>query len=461
MKAEASDEGGVMTANPALERALELYAAIERDFVKEIEGTGVKFSSRDSRRPRAKELMGQLAAAGARVRNAGASVVAGPLSKGCIACTGSCVSRTFAITNNCHRDCFFCFNPNQKDFAYYCEHDFPWREQLDDLAKETSDPKCIALSGGEPMLMPEETCAFFRRAKELFPDAHLRIYTSGDLLDESKIDDLREAGLDEIRFSIKQGDEKPAFEKVMDNIALARKVIPTVMVEMPVIPGTEDWMKGLLARLDAMGVDGINLLEFTYAMWNWTVFEQLGLELRNPPFEIPFDYTYAGSLPVEGSEELCLELMLWALRSGLSLGMHYCSLENKHRAQVRNLNEPYADIDPRFAFDYGDCFLKTAVVYGDDRPAVKQALSAVGCKDTLEDCEAESLSFHPRWLGAVVQRCSLEGEKPEICVSWNVAVEKDGSVGLRELYVAPLGQASPVQLEDVTSAGDDHGAKMA
>lgn len=447
-------------ADQALERALELYDSIERDFVKEIQETGVKFAPYDLERAKAKELTGRLATAGARVRNAGASVVLGPMSEGCVACTGSCVSRTFAITNNCHRDCFFCFNPNQEDFAYYCEHEFPWREQLDELAKETSSPKCIALSGGEPMLMPEETFAFFRRARELFPKAHLRIYTSGDLLDERSIERLRESGLDEIRFSIKQGDEKPAFEKVMENISIARRVVPSVMVEMPVIPGTEEWMKDLLVRLDSLGVDGINLLEFTYAMWNWTVFEQLGLELRNPPFEIPFDYVYAGSLPVEGSEELCLELMLWAVRSGLKLGMHYCSLENKHRAQMRNLNEPYADVDPRFAFDYGDYFLKTAVAYGDDRFPVRDALREAGCEDVLEDDASESISFNPRWLGSVVRACASKGAKPEICVSWNVAVEKGGSVDLRELRVAPLEAAQPMQIDDLTAASDSQAEIM-
>ena len=28
-------------------------------------------------------------------------------------------------------------------------------------------------------------------------------------------------------------------------------------------------MEELLIKLDALGVDGINLLEFAYSMWNW------------------------------------------------------------------------------------------------------------------------------------------------------------------------------------------------
>ncbi|MFR0869201.1 MAG: radical SAM protein, partial [Adlercreutzia sp.] len=169
----------------------------------------------------------------------------GPMSVACEACTGSCVSRSFALTNNCHRDCFFCFNPNQEDFAYWCERPFPWRRQLDDLAAEPGSPACIALTGGEPLLMADEAVAFFSRASELFPAAHLRLYTSGDLLSRELIDRLVRAGLHEIRFSVKQDDKPELLEKVLERMAWAREQVPTVMVEMPVIPGTDSFMKEL------------------------------------------------------------------------------------------------------------------------------------------------------------------------------------------------------------------------
>ena len=54
-------------------------------------------------------------------------------------------------------------------------------------------------------------------------------------------------------------------------------------------------------------------------MWNWSVFESLGLTLRNPPQRVLFDYTYAGALAVQDSEEACLRLMLWAREQGLRL----------------------------------------------------------------------------------------------------------------------------------------------
>ena len=340
--------------NPALDRAIDLYRDIASDHMRALSSTGVAFAPCDEVRAGRRELLEQLRRVGARVRNGGASVALGPLSRGCVACTGPCTSRSYALTNNCHRDCWFCFNPNQEKFAYYCEHPFPWRRQLDLLAQEDAHPACVALTGGEPLLMPDEACAFFARASELFPDAHLRLYTSGDLLDEALLVRLREAGLDEVRFSAKQDDPPHLVEKVFANMALAKRVVPTVMVEMPVIPGTEKQMQGLLQRFEEVGIDGVNLLEFTYAMWNWEVYESLGLALKNPPYPVFYDYVYAGSLAVQGSEELCLRLMLWAHDRGLGLAMHYCSLENKHRAQIRNLTEPYARINNCYAFEYDD-----------------------------------------------------------------------------------------------------------
>lgn len=437
----------------ARQEAIDLYRAIEDEHFATLEATGIAFAPLDTERAERAALLAALEQRGARVRNGGASVVLGPMSVACVACTGSCVSRSFALTNNCHRDCFFCFNPNQEDFAYWCEHPFPWRRQLDDLAAEPEAPACVALTGGEPLLMADEAVAFFARARALFPRAHLRLYTAGDLLTRDMLDRLAAAGLDEIRFSVKQDDEPSSLARVFERMAWAREVVPTVMVEMPVIPGTDEFMERLLVKLDDLGVDGVNLLEFAYAMWNWPVFESLGLTLRNPPWRVLFDYTYAGALAVQGSEEACLRLMLWAHDRGLGLGLHYCSLENKHRAQVRNANEPHCAVHPCYGFDYDDFFLKTVLAFGDDRQPVRQALVRAGCTALREDAAAQSLSFHPRWLPVAMDAV---GDPGRLCVSVNISVGDEGGVRLRELKVEPLGPAAcgAVQCHDVTGEED-------
>ncbi len=442
------------------DETIALYQSIASEYFSALESTGVTFAAYDVERSRAKQLASRIVELGGRIRNGGASVIAGPASEACIACTGSCISRTMSITNDCHRDCYFCFNPNQVNFAYYCEHDFPWRDELSELYDEASeqgrleDVKCLALSGGEPMLRPDEAYAFFERARELFPHVHLRMYTTGDMLDDEALSRLADSGINEIRFSVKLDDPEKAIDKIIGRMERAKTFVDTVMVEMPVIPGTEERMRELLKRLDEAGVDAVNLLEFTYPMWNWEAFSARGFTIKNPPFSVAYDYTYAGSLAVEGSEVACLKLMVWALEEGLSLGLHYCSLENKHRAQIRNENEPYANVSPCYALDYEDFFLKTAMVFGEDCGFVERRLRELGATDFLRDSSLPALSFHPMWIEAASKVLDSEGDPVSVCLSYNVAVPDGKGARLRELKVVSACDASSVLLSDDTARID-------
>ena len=110
-----------------------------------------------------------------------------------------------------------------------------------------------------------------------------------------------------------------------------------------------------------------------------------------------YDYGYSGGLAVAGSEELILELMLWALDEGFHFGMHYCSLDNKHRSEMRQKNERAAHAHPCIEFDEGDFFLKTAKVFGPDVEPARRVLEDAGCRDFMEDDEERSLAFPPRY----------------------------------------------------------------
>jgi pyruvate formate-lyase activating enzyme-like uncharacterized protein len=111
-----------------------------------------------------------------------------------------------------------------------------------------------------------------------------------------------------------------------------------------------------------------------------------------------YDYGYSGGLPVAGSEELCLELMLWGIDHDVPFGMHYCSLDNKHRSEMRQRNERGKSLHPVFRFDEGDYFLKCAKVFGDDVNPTLETLLRAGKTDMLQNEEARSLSFPRRYL---------------------------------------------------------------
>ena len=398
----------MIAENEALARARAEYAAVEERYVRALEEKGLKFAPRGEGEHRRAELRRQLRERGVTFRNGGASLSVGWLSPACVECTGARGSETFSTTFRCHRDCYFCFNRNQADYELFFEQGCPWEEGLQRAAQTYDDLACIGLTGGEPLLNLEDSLAFLARATELFPNAHKRMYTSGDLLTEEAAERLRDAGLDEMRFSVKDDDTEVQQQRVLDAMALAKRYIPHVMVEMPVIPGSEDAMKALMERFQAIGIDGMNLLEFCFPFCHWEEFEKRGFTLRNPPFEVMYDYGYSGGLAVAGSEELILKLMAWAIDAGINFGMHYCSLENKHRSEIRQKNERARGAHPALSFDEEDFFLKAAKVFGADVAPVRAALDELGCDCTLEDEKEGSLTFPLALASQVEAACGDE-----------------------------------------------------
>src|SRR5699024_9837717 len=89
----------------------------------------------------------------------------------------------------------------------------------------------LAITGGEPCLHPERVLEFVHCAKRLYPDVHVRLYTSGDLLDDELLDALAYVGLDEIRFSVKPEESCEQREETLARIGAAVGRIPDVMVE--------------------------------------------------------------------------------------------------------------------------------------------------------------------------------------------------------------------------------------
>ncbi len=424
-------EGAEGCGNPALEAALRGYDEVERRYVAELEAKGLAFAPRGAGAEQCQQLREQLAARGVAVRNAGASLSAGWLSPACVECTGAGGSETFSTTFRCHRDCYFCFNHNQADYDTFFDEGCPWEEGLERSAAENGKLACLGLTGGEPLLNLDASLAFLRRAAELFPQAHKRMYTSGDLLTAESAAALRDAGLDEIRFSVKTDDTPEMQARVLAAMRLARGYFDAVMVEMPVEPGSLEFMQELFREFDAIGIDGINLLEFCFPFCHWDEFAKRGFELRNPPYEVMYDYGYSGGLAVAGSEETALELMLWALDEGVGFGMHYCSLANKHRSEMRQKNERAAHVHPCVAFDEGDFFLKTAKVFGDDRAVARPLLKAAGCTDFMDDADEQSLAFPPRYLDAL----AAASVTPMLCTM--VYEVEDGSGYLVDTALSP------------------------
>ena len=424
-------------SNEALEAAVRAYAEVGARYVGALEGKGLVFAPVDEGRVRREQLRERLMARGVISRNAGASLSWGHLSPACVECTGNRGSETFSTTFRCHRDCYFCFNHNQPDYEKFFREGCPWEDGLARSAAENDDLACMGVTGGEPLLDLDNAIALLERTRELWPRAHRRMYTSGDLLTEQSAARLRDAGLDEIRFSVKDDDDPAMRRRVIDAMRLAKRYIPSVMVEMPVIPGAKEHMKELFRAFDEVGVDGVNLLEFCFPFCNWDEFARRGLTLKNPPFEVMYDYGYSGGLAVAGSEELVLELMDWALDEGMTFGMHYCSLENKHRSEIRQKNERAVHAHPCIELDQGDFFLKTAKVFGEDADAARPLLEGAGCSDFLVDEDERSLAFPPRYARALDGARRADGDPVQVMLCSLVYENEGGQSYLIDVGLEP------------------------
>lgn len=416
----------------ALKAALDHFDKIEKDYVDALVDKGLTFAPRNSHIARVSQLRQELAKRQATFRNAGASISCGWLSKACVECTGVNGSETFSTTFKCHRNCYFCFNFNLADYDKYVQCGCPWEQELA-AAHEATGGKLavIGLTGGEPLLNLDDSIAFLKRAGELFPNAHKRMYTSGDLLTPDGAKRLAQAGLDEIRFSVKQDDPCQLRETVLDNMKMAASYIKDVVVEMPIVPDTKEVMKDWMRRFAQNGIKGMNLLEFCFPFHSWEEFDKRGFTLKNPPFDEMFDYGYSGGLAVAGSEELALELMVWALDEGLGFGLHYCSLENKHRSEIRQMNEPARNVHPIFEFDESDFFVKTAKVFGAQRDAARQILLDAQVQDVVEDDDDDTIAFAPRYASL------FEETDINPMIAFNVLDRDEQGRFLREVALKP------------------------
>lgn len=392
-----------------------------------------------ARNQRTGELARALREQGCTFRNDGKSIVANALSPACERCRTGRKSVSLFLSLACPRSCWFCFNENQFDFKRYRNSIKDWKNELDAYASRMGTLDYIALTGGEPLLHPEETISFIKHAKKLNSESHVRLYTSGWRLDSTMAEKLARAGLDEIRFSVKlAGDagENDTFEESLEEqlsrIRSTIGLIPCVMVEMPVIPGTQSSMRYLLTELDDMGAYGINLLELCFPLHNAKAYANRDLAVVRDPYRIAYQYNYAGALPIAGSEEEAMALMHWALDEGLSLGMHYCSLENKNTAQIFDQNHG-GNIDiPPYHFSSTDFFYKTVRAFGESAARVAQKLDRVHAAFECDE-ECTMVAFDPSLLGLMEAPASSEENFTLFLASAVIEPADNGGERFREI----------------------------
>lgn len=409
--------------NPALKQYAQIYTGIYRQFFAQLKANGIEVAEEPVD---CTGKLDSLQAKGAIFGNDGKSIHINWLSPACEACRKGVGSISLYLSLKCLRSCYYCFNPNQEDYERFSHNRRDCIREIEYFIKRGQKLSFVALTGGEPLLHKPEMIEFFQYVKAKLPNTHTRLYTAGDLLDETTLAALQQAGLTEIRFSIKLEDSRETQQAILAKIGLAKQYIPEVMVEMPVIPGTFAQMTELLRQLDELKISGINLLEFCFPYHNLEEFRKRRFRVKNPPYAVLYDYWYAGGLPVAQSETECLALLDFAITEGLQMGVHYCSLENKHTGQIyqQNCGQSLSDLAYLSPRDY---FLKTAKVFGKE---VAVVLAAFKRKKITQFDYNRDYNFLEFRVQDIVHLAKLG---LEIGISTQIIEQRDDGKYLREL----------------------------
>ena len=238
------------------------------------------------------------------------------ISPGCRSCVEGNWSCLF-INGQCNTRCFYC--PSRQDaIGLPTTNAVSFRSPADYVAYlEQFGFRGMSLSGGEPLLTPKRCLSFLGAAKKRLGDRlHTWLYSNGTLADHDILLQLRDAGLDEIRFDI------GATGYSLNKARLAVNIIPTVTVEIPAVPEDVTKLKEKMSEMADAGIGHLNLHQLRLTPHNLQ-----GFTGRR------YTYLHGEKVTVLDSELAALELIRHALDRRLELPVNYCSFVYKNRYQ--------------------------------------------------------------------------------------------------------------------------------
>ncbi len=257
------------------------------------------------------------------------------LSPGCQYCGDGLWSCLF-INGKCNGNCFFC--PTEQDFddppmTNFLTFPLP-RDYLDYL--EMFSLKGSSISGGEPFLTFSLTLEFVKAIRKHFGSKmYIWLYTNGILSTKEKLNRLKDAGVNEIRFNI------AATNYDLSKVKEAIGVFDYVTVEIPAIPEHYDLLTRKIREMEFLGVNFLNL-------------HQLRCTVHNCQHLMAREYTllHGPKIGVLESEMTALTALKYVVENNVNLAVNYCSLIFRNRFQTLGsrkraatvIRKPYEDM---------------------------------------------------------------------------------------------------------------------
>ena len=277
------------------------------------------------------------------------------MSRGCRLCLKGAKMVLF-VTGACARDCFYCPLSEErkgKDAAYANERLIRSDFDVIDEAKRMG-ALGTGITGGEPLMKLELTLHYIMLLKDTFGQRHhIHLYT-GIAPADSIIGQLKDAGLDEIRFHPPMDDwgrfRETGFVRALKySISLGMDA----GVEIPAIEPVPE-IAGTLA-----GIGGfLNLNELEFSDTNCAALKERGYGLRD-------DISNAAA----GSEEVAHQIVL-----SIIANTRYCSSRFKDAVQLRERLKRIARITAR---PFDEISADGTIIYGEILGNTKDALQKI------------------------------------------------------------------------------------
>jgi len=186
------------------------------------------------------------------------------LSKGCHACKqGSWICIYIGVS--CNLKCPVC-----PQISRHSEKEYIWANggnddihSLEDLKRVLDRNKRItgiSFSGGEPFLYIEKVKEWLNFINDNYSDLNLYkwIYTNGTKVTKEICQELKEKGINEIRFDLAATNYS---DEIINKIKYCKDIFDKISVEVPVEPWKVNNLIDSLPKLEKIGLDYLNLHE--------------------------------------------------------------------------------------------------------------------------------------------------------------------------------------------------------
>ena len=278
---------------------------------------------------------------------AGRSYYVGPgnkFPKGCKSCLTGTGLTAIRKTNKCNVQCKFCYNYGEmNDIPPVPTHMFEiggtnfYERDIPLLFRTHKKPTGVSYVFLEPFMEIEKYYGIIGQFKA--EGVHQHMYTNGTLATEENLRMLGESGLDELRFNLGAAN---CSDKVIRNIAIAKKYIPYVGIETPM---TREFFSGFQKKKEAIlatGLDYINCAEL-----------HLNQNNIDNYYGEPMYMARMGYLSPIISRQITFQMMEMAEKENWGIVVHDCCNYTKfardlHRGAVENGNFGKSDYGCEF-----------------------------------------------------------------------------------------------------------------